>query len=119
RILSEASTRASDLLMDKRQALEDVTRGLLDQEELSEKEIQDLIGASIHGSVEELEELARQATAASEQAAAADDNQQSSEGEAAGGDSSSSGTGHESAEAVNDAGAIASSTPDSEENSGQ
>ncbi len=58
RILNDASTRASDLLVDKRNALEDVTRGLLGSEELSEKEIQDLIGPSIHGSVEELEEKA-------------------------------------------------------------
>ncbi|MFN3193440.1 MAG: ATP-dependent zinc metalloprotease FtsH [Aureliella sp.] len=118
RILSEASTRASDLLMDKRQALEDVTRGLLDHEELSEKEIQDLIGASVHGSVEELEELARQATAASEKAAS-DAKTNDAQGSSDSGDAPEGTEGHETSEAVSDAGAIASSASDSDENSGQ
>ena len=64
RILNEAGTRASDLLMDKRQELEDLTRELLKQEELSEREIQESIGPSVHGSVDELEAAARDATAA-------------------------------------------------------
>ncbi len=55
RILNEASTRAFDLLMDKRQNLEDVTRSLLKEEEISEQEIEDLIGPSIHGSLAEIE----------------------------------------------------------------
>lgn len=57
RILTEASTRAFDLLMDKRNDLEQVTKGLLDQEELNEQEIEDLVGPSIHGTVEELSAL--------------------------------------------------------------
>ena len=59
RILTEASTRAFDLLTHKRNELESVTRGLLDEEELSEQGIEDLIGPSVHGSVAELEAAAQ------------------------------------------------------------
>lgn len=79
RILNEASTRASDLLMDKRQQLEDLTRGLLNQEELSEKEIQDVVGASVHGSVEELEEAAREAAEKMQQSTPASSNPEPAE----------------------------------------
>lgn len=54
RILNEASKRASDLLMDQRQELETVTRSLLEHEEIGEQEIEDLIGASVHGSLAEI-----------------------------------------------------------------
>lgn len=54
RILSEASTRASDLLLDKRLDLETVARELLQREEINEREIEDLIGPSVHGTVDEL-----------------------------------------------------------------
>lgn len=49
RILHEASTRASNLLTEKRKDLEAITKGLLDREELSEIEIQEIIGESVHG----------------------------------------------------------------------
>ncbi len=49
RILHEASTRASNLLSEKRNELETVTKALLAREELSEIEIQELIGESVHG----------------------------------------------------------------------
>ncbi|MCA9190207.1 MAG: ATP-dependent zinc metalloprotease FtsH [Planctomycetales bacterium] len=52
RILNEASDRALELLKAKREALEAVTQGLLAREELSEVEIEDLIGPSIHGPAE-------------------------------------------------------------------
>ena len=61
RILNEASTRAFDLLMDKRTELENLTKSLIETEELTEKEIQDVIGPSVHGSVEELEAAAERA----------------------------------------------------------
>ena len=47
RILLEADARAKDLLMDRRDELERITRQLLEREELSEKEITDLIGPSV------------------------------------------------------------------------
>jgi cell division protease FtsH len=49
RILHEASTRATNLLTEKRKELEAVTKGLLEREELNEIEIQELIGESVHG----------------------------------------------------------------------
>ncbi|MEM7479333.1 MAG: ATP-dependent zinc metalloprotease FtsH, partial [Planctomycetota bacterium] len=55
RILNESSTRAFDLLMNKRQQMEDLTRKLLATEELTEQEIEDAIGHSVHGSVAELD----------------------------------------------------------------
>ncbi len=55
RILGEAGTRASDLLMDKRQELENLTKSLLDSEELNEREIESIVGPSIRGTVDELE----------------------------------------------------------------
>ncbi len=57
RILTEASTRASDLLTNRQQDLEAVTQSLLKNEEIGEKEIEDLIGPSVHGTVEELSKL--------------------------------------------------------------
>ncbi|RMF43583.1 MAG: ATP-dependent zinc metalloprotease FtsH [Planctomycetota bacterium] len=52
RILSEASERAMALLIEKRQELEVVTRKLLEHEELSEHQIEELIGQSVHGPAE-------------------------------------------------------------------
>ena len=52
RILNDASNRASHLLTDHRQALETLTQQLLEREELSEPEIEDLVGPSVHGPVE-------------------------------------------------------------------
>lgn len=49
RILGESSERATSLLTEKKDELERVTRSLLEKEELSEKEIEDLIGQSVHG----------------------------------------------------------------------
>lgn len=51
RILNESSSRAFDLLMDKKQELETITRALLESEEINEQEIEDLIGPSVHGTV--------------------------------------------------------------------
>ncbi|MFK7735678.1 MAG: ATP-dependent zinc metalloprotease FtsH [Pirellulaceae bacterium] len=109
RILNEASTRASDLLMDKRQPLEDVTRGLLEKEELSEKEIQDAIGPSVHGAVEELEERARQA-AARESENSKQTTSDSDGSDSEGGDAAEGATAHVETEsnAHTDSGAIAS-----------
>ncbi len=49
RILHDASGRAHKLLEEKRNDLESVTKGLLEREELSEIEIEELIGTSVHG----------------------------------------------------------------------
>ncbi len=49
RILADASQRAIDLLNTHRDELERVTSELLDKEELSEQELEDLIGQSVHG----------------------------------------------------------------------
>jgi cell division protease FtsH len=49
RILSEASQRALDLLNERREELESLTRQLLEEEELGEQQIEDLIGQSVHG----------------------------------------------------------------------
>ena len=54
RILNDSSSRAQDLLNEKRQELEAVTRGLLEREELSELEIEELIGRSVHGPAQSL-----------------------------------------------------------------
>jgi cell division protease FtsH len=54
RVIHEASVRAGHLLEEHRTALESVTRGLLQREELSEIEIQELIGPSVHGPVKEM-----------------------------------------------------------------
>lgn len=53
RILQRASERAFQLLKEKRQELEAVKEGLITREELSEREIEELIGASIHGPTQE------------------------------------------------------------------
>ncbi|MCA9126206.1 MAG: ATP-dependent zinc metalloprotease FtsH [Planctomycetales bacterium] len=58
RILGDSSTRALDLLEDKREQLELVTRGLLEREELSEREIEELIGQSVHGPADYFESAA-------------------------------------------------------------
>lgn len=52
RILNEASNRASHLLTDHRENLETITRQLLEREELGERDIEELIGESVHGPVE-------------------------------------------------------------------
>ncbi|GAB5403996.1 MAG: ATP-dependent zinc metalloprotease FtsH [Aureliella sp.] len=49
RILAEASQRAIDLLNTRRDELEKVTSELLEKEELSEQELEDMIGQSVHG----------------------------------------------------------------------
>lgn len=49
RISAEASQRAIDLLTERREELEKVTSELLEKEELSEQELEDLIGQSVHG----------------------------------------------------------------------
>ena len=52
RILNDAGNRATHLLTDRREELDTVTRGLLEREELSEVEIEELVGPSVHGPVE-------------------------------------------------------------------
>ncbi|MFN9549797.1 MAG: cell division protein FtsH, partial [Pirellulaceae bacterium] len=47
--LRETEQRASALLADKREQLERLTEALLAKEELSEEEITELIGPSVHG----------------------------------------------------------------------
>ncbi len=51
RILTEASSRASHLLGDKRDVLDALTQQLLEREELGEREIEEVVGVSIHGPV--------------------------------------------------------------------
>ncbi len=51
KILNTASSRALELLGEKREQLEQLKDALLDREEISEKEIEDLIGVSVHGPV--------------------------------------------------------------------
>jgi len=48
RILLEADQKAEELLRERRDQLEKITRGLLEREELTEMEIADLIGPSTH-----------------------------------------------------------------------
>ncbi|ADB17631.1 ATP-dependent metalloprotease FtsH [Pirellula staleyi DSM 6068] len=48
RILRESAARAESLLNDHREALDAITKALLEKEELDEKEIAELIGPSIH-----------------------------------------------------------------------
>jgi cell division protease FtsH len=55
RVLHAASLRATELLSERRQELEDITRALLEREELIEAEIEQLIGVSVHGPVKERE----------------------------------------------------------------
>lgn len=48
RLLHRASNRASEFLTEYRQQLEDVTQALLEREELSENELIEIIGPSVH-----------------------------------------------------------------------
>jgi cell division protease FtsH len=48
RILREQSQRATKLLGEQRGQLEKLTQGLLDKEELDEKEITQMLGPSVH-----------------------------------------------------------------------
>ena len=48
RILREQSQRATKLLSEQREQLEKLTQGLLDKEELDEKEITQMLGPSVH-----------------------------------------------------------------------
>jgi cell division protease FtsH len=48
-VLHAASARATELLNQRRKELEDITRALLEREELSEVEIEAIIGPSVHG----------------------------------------------------------------------
>jgi cell division protease FtsH len=54
RILMDASNRATHLLTDKREELETITQAMLEREELTELEIEGLIGPSIHGPAQNL-----------------------------------------------------------------
>jgi cell division protease FtsH len=53
KILLDASARASDLLGEKREQLDQLKDSLLEREELTEKEIEELVGFSVHGPVSE------------------------------------------------------------------
>jgi cell division protease FtsH len=59
RILNDAGNRAVHLLTDRRDEMEAVTRGLLEREELSEVEIEELVGPSVHGPVERFGDAAK------------------------------------------------------------
>lgn len=48
-ILNEASARAMELLSEQREKLDLIKEALMDREELTEKEIEELIGVSVHG----------------------------------------------------------------------
>jgi cell division protease FtsH len=63
RILARASDRAFQLLKDRRQDLESIKDGLIAREELNEREIEALIGPSVHGPSEEPEVSSRTETA--------------------------------------------------------
>lgn len=56
RVLHTAGMRATELLSERRQDLEDVARGLLDREELGEIDIEKMIGPSVHGAVKDREQ---------------------------------------------------------------
>ncbi len=62
RILQNASNRAFELLETKRRDLESLKDGLISREELNEREIEGLIGPSVHGPSEDPEVSARSET---------------------------------------------------------
>ena len=62
KILQNASSRASQLLEEKRTELESIKDGLMSREELSEREIEALIGPSVHGPSESPEVSAHSET---------------------------------------------------------
>lgn len=62
KILGRASERAFELLKEKRQELEAIKEGLIAREELNEREIEALIGPSIHGPSESPEVSAHSET---------------------------------------------------------
>jgi cell division protease FtsH len=53
KILLDASERAIELLVEKREQLDQLKDALIEREELTEKEIEDLVGFSVHGPVSE------------------------------------------------------------------
>jgi cell division protease FtsH len=63
KILSRASERAFELLKERRQELEALKEGLIAREELNEREIEALIGTSVHGPSESPEVSAHSETA--------------------------------------------------------
>ncbi len=63
RILQSASVRATQLLEEKRTELEGIKDGLMSREELNEREIESLIGPSVHGPSEDPEVSAHSETA--------------------------------------------------------
>jgi len=63
RILLEADQKAEQLLREHRGQLETITRALLEKEELSEMELTDLIGPSIHEKNGDAENKAEQTLA--------------------------------------------------------
>lgn len=62
KILQNASARASQLLEEKRTELESIKDGLMSREELNEREIEALIGPSVHGPSESPEVSAHSET---------------------------------------------------------
>ncbi len=62
-ILNEASARAMELLSDQRDKLDLIKEALIDREELTEKEIEELIGVSVHGPSAEAFEVPAETTA--------------------------------------------------------
>ncbi|MDX1930111.1 MAG: ATP-dependent zinc metalloprotease FtsH [Pirellulaceae bacterium] len=63
KILNEASARAMELLNEQRDKLDLIKEALMEREELTEKEIEDLIGVSIHGPSSEAFEVPSESVA--------------------------------------------------------
>lgn len=66
KILQDAAEDALQLLRNKRDDLQTVTSGLMEREELDRREIEELIGASVHKSVAEIREQADKASDSNE-----------------------------------------------------
>lgn len=63
KILNEASARAMELLNEQRDKLDLIKEALMEREELTEKEIEDVIGVSIHGPSSEAFEVPSESVA--------------------------------------------------------
>jgi cell division protease FtsH len=63
KILNEASARAMELLNEQRDKLDIIKEALMEREELTEKEIEELIGVSIHGPSSEAFEVPSESVA--------------------------------------------------------
>lgn len=80
-ILNQASKRALQILTEHRGKLDKLTEALVKEEELSEKEITELIGPSVHANKQPRPTVFGQAIAAKDPVASGDFSSQSSDGE--------------------------------------